>query len=401
MRHARATAVVLVAVLLLAVLGACSSGSTSAPSLRQRAAAARTAVRAAEQRLLAERARAVRDHDLPGFLRAVDPGDHRLVRRERRLFGNLAQLPLRRFGYRLVGHRVRQVMQLAGYDAVPVRQPVATRFGRVHGRLRVVADGPGPRPRPWDLTRIHVERGRGVLGIFDGAMWPQARVVVDAVQAARRQVTAAVPFTWDDHVVVYSFATPRVLSAFRDVPGGGSITHLGAMTFPVYSDPGGGRLASMRFVVLPSSVQAGQPFLGRIVRHELTHVAVGDHDDGDPVWISEGIAEYVGARPVPPAQRRIPRIAVELARQGVSAMPASADFNGAEQEWNYALAWMACDYIAATQGESTLWRLMEALHAHGKGTRDSRQDPVLRRVLGYDSHELARRAAARILSIYG
>jgi hypothetical protein len=48
-----------------------------------------------------------------------------------------------------------------------------------------------------------------------------------------------------------------------------------------------------------------------------------------------------------------------------------------------------------------MWQLMTALHAHGKGTPDSRQDAVLRRVLGYDSHALARRAAARILSIYG
>lgn len=382
----------------LLLLGGCATGAAPSPSHQQRVAA----VRALEQRLLDRRARAVRDHDLRGFLGTVDRSDRALVRRQRRLFANLEQLPLARFRYRLLpGQWPRLVMQLRGYDARPVQAPVGLELRRVHGRLVVTGDRPGPEPRPWDLTRIRVERAPGVLGVFDRAMWPYAREVVAAVAAGRREVSAAVPFSWDDHVVVYCFADRRVLDAFHDVPGGGRITHLGAMTFPVYAAPGGDRLAAMRFTVLPSSVRAGQPFLGRIIRHELTHVAVGDRDDGDPVWVSEGIAEYVGARPVPPAQRRIPRVAVERARGGARAMPASRDFNGADQDWHYALAWMACDYIATSRGESTLWRLMTALHAGGKGTPDARQDAVLRRVLGYDSHELARRAAARILSIYG
>lgn len=395
MRALRTATVLLAAVLI----SSCTSSIAPTPSPSQRVAD----LRAGEQQLLDQRARAVRLHDRPLFLRTLDRHDNRLVRQQRRLFDNLVQLPLRRFRYQVApaGHHVALVMQLAGYDAVPVRQPLTVRFGRVHGRLRILQEGPGARPRPWDLARIHVERAPGVLGIFDRGMWPQAREVVAAVEKGRRQVTAAVPFTWNDHVVVYGFTSRRVLSSFRDVPGGGSITHLGAMTFPVYSGPDGGRLAAMRFTVLPSSVQAGQPFLGRIIRHELTHVAVGSHDDGDPAWVSEGIAEYVGARPLPPSQRRIPRIAVQRAAEGVSSMPASRSFNGPDQEWNYALAWMACDYIAHTQGESTMWRLMTALHADGRGTPDSRQDPVLRQVLGYDSHELARRAAARILAIYG
>lgn len=384
--------------LAAALLVSCSSTPQTSPTPHRRAAD----LHHAEQRLLDRRAHAVRTDDLPLFLRTLDRSDHRLVRQQRRWFGNVAQLPLERFRYRLAadGRHVRSVMQLRGFDAWPVRRAAGLRLGRADGRVVVLGARPGPHPRPWDLTRTHVARAPGVLGIFDRAMWPHARKVLAAVAAGRRQVSESVPFSWDDHVVVYCLADERVLDAFADVPGG-SITHLGAMTFPVYTESGGGRLAAMRFTVLPSSVRAGQPFLGRIIRHELTHVAVGNRDDGDPVWVSEGIAEYVGARAIAPDQRRIPRVAVERAREGVSAMPASRDFNGPDQEWNYALAWMACDYIAAHQGESTMWQLMTALHAHGKGTPDSRQDAVLRRVLGYDSHALARRAAARILSIYG
>jgi hypothetical protein len=154
-------------------------------------------------------------------------------------------------------------------------------------------------------------------------------------------------------------------------------------------------------LLMPQSVQAGQPFLGRIVRHELSHVAIGVRDDGAPVWVSEGIAEYLGARDLPRAQRMVPTSALGRATGRVTGMPASRTFNDDDQEWHYALSWMACDYVAATAGEATLWRLVEAMHDGGDGTTDAQQDTVLRDVLGYDAHSLARRAAARIRTIYG
>ncbi len=82
-------------------------------------------------------------------------------------------------------------------------------------------------------------------------------------------------------------------------------------------------------------------------------------------------------------------------------MPVSKDFNNSEQEWHYALSWMACDYIAETFGESRLWELVDAMHNGGQGTPDGEQDRVLEQVLGFDSHELGLRAAARIRNIYG
>jgi hypothetical protein len=220
------------------------------------------------------------------------------------------------------------------------------------------------------------------------------------VRAGVEDIEAALPFSWDGRVVVYVFARKAVLDSFEGVPGG-NITHLGAMTFPMYAVLGQPEVAGIRFTLLPSSVKAGEPFLGRIIRHELTHVAVGDRDDGAPVWFAEGLAEYMGARPIEEDERRIATVAVDRARDGVGEMPASAGFNGRDQAWNYALAWMACDYIAATQGESKLWQLMDAFHAGGAGTSDEDQDLVLQRVLGFGSDQLARRAERRIIKIYG
>jgi hypothetical protein len=82
-------------------------------------------------------------------------------------------------------------------------------------------------------------------------------------------------------------------------------------------------------------------------------------------------------------------------------MPVTRTFNDTDQEWHYALSWMACDYIAETFQESRLWELVDAMRNGGTGTTDDQQDRVLQQVLGFDSRELARRAAARIRNTYG
>jgi hypothetical protein len=360
------------------------------------------------------------------FLRGI-AGDTAFVARQRREFDNLVQLPLATYSFRvLASHwpeqladptwgrkaqlpRVVESYQLRGYDTAPVQQTTGFAFGYRGGELKIVddrtrtgAEFPGYEPAPWDVAAIRVHESDGVLGVFDRTTEPDAADLLDVVHDGIRDVQAAVPFAWSGRVVVFSFDNKQVLDSFGAVPGG-NIRHLGALTFPVYADDGAdhGEPVGMRLTLLPSSVKAGQPFLGRIVRHELTHVAVGARDDGAPVWFAEGLAEYVGARPLPRDERRIASVALARARGRVGGMPASATFNGPDQDWHYALSWMACDYIAASMGEARLWELMTALHNGGAGTRDDDQDEVLRRVLGFDSHELARRAAARIRAIYG
>ena len=100
-------------------------------------------------------------------------------------------------------------------------------------------------------------------------------------------------------------------------------------------------------------------------------------------------------------ERIIPTAALQRAQTVDATIPASKDFNDSDQEWHYALSWMAFDYIADTFGESRMWELIDAMHNGGQGTADVDQDRVLDQVIGFDSHELARRAAARIRNIYG
>ena len=416
----------IVAVLLL-VLGLAGCGGDDDPPITGGGDARVTAAEAMalEQRILNQRARAVRENNLKLFLRRVNHKDRGLMARQRRYFRNLVQLPLSRFRYRVTPeqwegqprsprwgddvHKPRVVLslQLDGYDAVPVKRTVGFVFSFRNGRARIVSDRSttgklfySGTPAPWDLAAISVREDSGVLGIFDRRSSVSADTVTEVVRSGIDDLDRALPFTWPGRVVVYSMENPRVLSSFRDVPGG-AIDHLGAMTFPTYSEAKQSQVASTRMLLMPSSVEAGQPFLGRITRHELSHIAIGVRDDGAPSWVSEGIAEYLGAREVPLRDRIIPTSALDLAQGADEGMPVSPEFNNSEQEWHYALSWMACDYIAETFGEPRLWELVDAMHNGGDGTSDRDQDRVLLQVLGFDNRELARRAAARIRNISG
>ena len=411
----------LLGALLGALLAGCSSGG-HASLLGDGHARVSTAE---EQRLLDQRARAIHHGNLDAFLTGIDHTDHALMARQRRYFANVRQLPLQELGYTVLKSdwpgglrasgwgsdvtvpQVRVSTQLAGFDSVRVQRITGFAFGRRSGRVVIVSDRtgagkpfPGSNPSPWDLVRIHARSDARTLQLYDDGTWPRADDVARALRSGIAHVSDAIPYPWSDRAVVYVFSRPVVLDSFDGVPGG-NIEHLGAMTFPMYAVPGQPAVAGSRFMLLPSSLRAGPVFLERIVRHELTHVALAEHDDGVPAWFAEGIAEYVGARDIPQGQRRIATVALANARRGVRGMPPSLGFNGADQAWHYALSWMACDYIAATQGEARLWELMDALHAGGRGTPDVGQDAVLEQVLGMSGAQLARHAAARILSIYG
>jgi hypothetical protein len=413
-----------VLLLVLALVGTTLSGCSSGDDASLLGAGGRVSA-AEEQTVLDQRAAALREGDLKAFLRTLDSSDDRFLARQRRYFANLQQLPLQTLEYTVLKSQwpaglrspawsatvsvpqVRLAVQLRGFDAVPVQRVTGFAFGRRSGRVVVVSEltgagkpFPGSSPAPWDLVRVHVRTDRGTLALYDDVTWPKADEVARALRGGVADIRSALPFPWDGRAVVYVFSRPAVLNSFDGVPGG-NIKHLGAMTFPMYAVPGRSAVAGTRFTLLPSSLRAGPDFLGRIVRHELTHVALGDRDDGAPAWFAEGIAEYLGARDIPQADRRIAAVALVRARRGADRMPASRGFNGDDQAWHYALSWMACDYLAATRGEDVLWQLMDALHAGGEGTPDDRQDAVLQSVVGLDGAQLARRADQRILRIYG
>jgi hypothetical protein len=187
-------------------------------------------------------------------------------------------------------------------------------------------------------------------------------------------------------VVVYALSDPAFLDSLEDVPGDDP-GDLDAVAFPVGE--------STRFVLNPTIVDRPGRERDRLVRHELTHVAIGTHDDRVPVWLAEGLAEYVSVRPLAPEDRRIPEAAVTAAEAGVADLPDDATFNDDDSDAHYGLAWWAVEYVAEAYGDDAPWQLLDAMAEPGA-------DPtvVLRDQFGTSTRELARQADRLILALY-
>lgn len=416
----RVLSAALVASLGLGVLTACSGTSSSgAPAVplrpaRSAAPAAPDVVRGLD-RALDRRASAVRTGDERAFDAGLAASRPAFVSAQHTYFANLAQLPLARFGYRL--HPAEVVrdgdaywavvdvrLQLAGYDASPVTRPDRFLFVPVphHPGRFVLASTTDARwerrnhvdPQPWDTGPIEVRTGPGVLGIFDAASVADAGPIVDSVVSGIAAVAGLVPYPWSRSVVVYALSDDAVLARVDDLPGADPAS-LDGVAFAVTASPAGGPVASTRIVLNPRMVGRDGPERDRLVRHELTHVAVGSHDDRAPVWLGEGLAEWVSVRPLAPQDRLVAPGAVAAAERGLVDLPANDAFNDADAGVHYATAWWACEYLAATFGAPVLWSLLDAMDAPGADP-----DRVLHDVVGLGSRALARKAGRLIVATF-
>lgn len=366
---------------------------------------------------LTARAKAVLMRDQPAFMATVAEDRPGFRRQQRRLFSNLQELPLA--AYDLEVHGVSQlpdgraraevtvIMQLDGYDALPVRTPGLFTFRRSDDGTWGLSDDHDEAHdarhhvdlQPWERTRIEAEEEGGVLGIFDPGSIDEAYQIMDAVQDGIADISPRIPLEWSHRVVVYALSDVAQMASLDELPGGDPERLEGvAFSVPAGGDAGG--LASVRFMLHPRMLERDDSRRDRLIRHELTHVVVAERDDRIPTWLAEGIAEWVSVRAVPRDERVISRAAVEMAQAGLTALPSDAAFNDEHTSANYGIAWWVCEVIADRFGPDALWDLLEAMGESG-GTPESAQDEVLRHVLGMSGAELARAAGKRIARNFG
>lgn len=401
----------LASVLLVPALAACSEDPPTPSSDPD------DAVVEAIQRTLRQRARAIVAADPVRFRRTVVQDDAETAAEQHRYFDNLVQLPLQRLRYDVDADSVRRDgdgywaevvirIRLAGYDAAPVLTRDRWRFTpSADGTRYLVASTTDPdweresssQPQPWDLADIEVREGPGVLGVFDSGTIADAEAVIDSVSQNRYAVRSVLPAGYDDPggVVVYVLSGSAFLDSIDELPVSDP-ERLGGATVPVPRDAGraAGPVASYRIVLNPDVLDEDDQVLDRLVRHELTHVAVGNRARGVPLWFSEGLAEYVSVRPILPSERRLQSDAFDLVADGVADLPDDAEFAGEHAAGWYAVAWWACEYIASNFGEGALWTLLEALD----GGAD--QEQVIADLLGLETSDLARNAVALMRRTY-
>lgn len=365
--------------------------------------------------LLDRRAAAVRAADAQAFAGGLAQREAFRARQDQ-WFSNVTQLPVADFDYtldpaslvregRAYWGTVEVTLRLEEYDARPVVTPDRYRFERIGGRfvLASVTDRAWERDhptadQPWDLEPVEIREGDGVLGVFDAGSVAGADEILAAVENGVAAIAPRIPLPWDRRVVVYALAQPTFLGSLSGVPGGDPLA-IDGLTFPVMARPGTVRIASTRFVLNPRLLGApGQTGEGdardRLIRHELVHVALGSRDDRIPTWLSEGLAEYLSVRTLPPAKRVISGDALDAARAGLTALPDTATFNETDSLANYGVAWWVCEAIAETYGEQMLWTLV------GELTGAVQPDAKLELLLGVSGRRLVRDAGKLMLATY-
>jgi hypothetical protein len=379
-------------------------------------------------RLLNQRAAALRSGDRASFARGLTTTEEAFRTEQAAYFDNLRQLPIADLSFRLDPSSlvrsgddywgvVKVALQLEGYDEQPVVALDRYRFsplgetGRRFG-LSSVTDAAWEErnevsSQPWDHGPIEVRSGVGVLGIFDAGSVRASGPLVRSVERGISDVAGSVPYEWSRSVVVYALSDTEFLSSIENPPGGHP-ERLDGVAFPVEASPTGSEVASTRFVLHPRMLERPRPERDRLVRHELTHVAIGEHDDHAPIWLSEGLAEYVSVRPLAPEDRMISDAAIAAAKGGlVTDLPEDATFNSGDSAVHYGVAWWACEYLAVTFGQASLWTILDELEASATdddpdGDPDDVPDSEVRLegMTGINSRTLARKAAKLMIATF-
>lgn len=373
-------------------------------------------------RLLNRRAAALLSGDRVSFAQGLVRSDEGFVAEQAAYFDNLGQLPIGELSFELDPASlvrseddywgvVEVTLQLEGFDRAPVVSMDRYRFSPLgaHGRrfgLSSVTDAEWEArndsfPQPWDTDPVEVRSGVGVLGIFDAGSVQEADALIASVERGISEVAARVPYDWSRSVVVYALSDTDFMFSIEDPPGGHP-ERLDGVAFPVEASPTGDDVAATRFVLHPRMLDRPRLERDRLVRHELTHVAIGEHDDGAPVWLSEGLAEYVSVRALAPQDRRVADAAIAAAKGGlVTELPDDETFNGPDSALHYGVAWWACEYLAETFGEVSLWTILDELAgSEGDDGSEIDSDAALEELIGINSRTLARKAAKLMIATF-
>ncbi|MFH8980238.1 hypothetical protein [Streptomyces varsoviensis] len=385
-----------VAALTLPGLAGCGSTGEHAPGT------------AGVQRMLDRRAAAVRERDETTFLATVDRDATALRARQRKVFGNLAQVPLASWEYRVRGTggftpaagggkrlavRADLRYRLAGYDTAPVTVERELTLAERGGRWYVAAEESGG-DQLWDQGPVTVVRGAHSLVMGVGQDRARLRALADDADRAVPAVDAAWRGAWAHRVVIELPASLERMAGLLSAPAA-SYSGIAAVTT---GEVGGAGAAPADRVIVNPEAYGTLGTLGRqvVLTHETAHVATRPYtSSATPLWLSEGFADWAGYRATDrTAREAAPELAHAVARGQLPArLPADADFGFTGEARRLARAyeegWLACRMIADKWGDAKLVELYRAVGAARQ--RDGALDAALHDVLGLDTAEFTAR----------
>jgi hypothetical protein len=330
------------------------------------------------QALLEERSEAVLARDRERFAATLDDPGSGFGLRQLAVFDNLVRLPLGTFDYGTpepapalsveraaeVGPdawvaRVEGRYTLAGWDREPrTYETHLTAVQRPDGwKLADDADG-GTQPQLWDLPDLQVDSSRSTLVVASGTVRdPRAYLRLGDRAVARVKQVWTRP--WGSRVVLVVPATAGEM-AEQLGQDAASVEQVAAVTDGSLGTHG--RAGSDRVVVNPQAFGRLQPTGQQVVvTHETTHVAVRASTTRPvPLWLSEGLADYVGYSGLDLPRTAIADALLDRVREGdgPTALPTERDFDPATSTIapSYNAAWLAACRIADRHGQQDLVR---------------------------------------------
>ncbi len=337
------------------------------------------------------------DRAEPDFRATTAPGGTRSA--QVTWFRQLSPLPLARVEYVIGTHDasvedpdrfvadVDVQVQVDGFDSAPVPSTHRMTFHRTRTGWRVARDHIDPAQvsfAPWEMPGSVAVVGDGVLLFFDQQSAPRAARILPVAEAALRYVADSVPYDWSRRVMILMPSTQKDFEYEGFDPR--EIAQIGGVA---YSYPGPDfQPAGMRVLIASTQLDLSPEWLGVLLRHEIAHVAIGTHDDEAPVWLREGLAEYVGHR----EQRYTFGTDVgSLMPEGdVTRMPPDGPFHASDWGPSYLVAWYSVLWLATARSAEAPWGLLSALEADPGDFRHVSR--LLHRDYDVTTDELARRA---------
>jgi hypothetical protein len=353
----------------------------------------------AAQDLLSARMAAVKTERKSAWMATVDIPGSAFGRRQSVAFDNLITLPLGQFSYgtphlapvlgtaraQQVGPNawvatVRGTYSLAGFDRAPRSFEATYTLVRRPDGWRIADDTDGATPwQIWDLPGLRVLRGRSSIVIGNA---PRARMrdYSAVADSAVRRLSDVWGTDWNAHVVIVTPSTTGEYAALLLRTADRALDQVAAVTQGVI-DPGQ-RAQGDRIVINPRAFTALQPHGRRVViTHELTHVAARSSTTRPvPIWLSEGLADYVAYSGLDLPRERVASELLTLVRQGKGpeALPTEVDFDPSRTTIapSYSGSWLAVSRLVDLYGQARVIAFYRAIAGGPTVDRALRSEPA-------------------------
>jgi len=362
---------------------------------------------AAVRRVLRERAQAVTEGDRATFLSSVDSTDEEFYASQLTLFDNLQELPVAGLNYEVSDFGLQTAdiesagptfapetvehVFLQGTDFRPVSNPVDYTFVRLDGRWLVAAESaarPDSTPhRPWAGGPIEVSVEGRLIAIADAGADAAADEISARAMTALQVSSDTLDVPVDSRLVVDATSNGESYAINSDE------LEAAAVTFPVFAsrDFRRTRLAGWRVKINPELVEQLVED-DSLLLHEITHYVLREYSSSAPLWLTEGVPEYVSH--VPSGFDYLTLSDDQYAE--LMAAPRELPLAGLfyiEPDVNYLIGHATAMYVVEEYGTQTLIELMDAFAAspyQPYGEADTAK--LVRQELGISSVELAQRA---------